>query len=142
MRGTSIERTIAEAKKKGLRPGRVKGSDRIELTKGKDKRLEIITWEEYEATLKRRGLRTRDSGGWTKMKKKGGWSGGSKTRRGPSSAEIRASLKFRLISPTEVDLLVLPRLAASAVVELLAESAGNGDVTLDSLLESVRGSEP
>jgi len=58
------------ASKKGLKPGRVKGTDGIQFTKGRNARLEIITWDEFETTLKRRKLQVYESGGWMKIMKK------------------------------------------------------------------------
>ena len=58
------------AKRKRLKPGRVKGTDGIQFTKGRNDRLEIITWDEFESTLKRRRLQVYESGGWMKIMKK------------------------------------------------------------------------
>ncbi|MEE9490433.1 MAG: hypothetical protein V3V91_08360 [Thermoplasmata archaeon] len=58
------------AKKKGLKPGRVKGTDGIQFTKGRNARLEIITWDEFENTLSKRKLQVYESGGWMKIMKK------------------------------------------------------------------------
>ncbi|MCJ2556036.1 MAG: hypothetical protein LN415_02885 [Candidatus Thermoplasmatota archaeon] len=58
------------AKKKGLKPGRVKGTDGIQFTKGRNARLEIITWDEFESTLSKRKLQVYESGGWMKIMKK------------------------------------------------------------------------
>ena len=58
------------AKKKGLKPGSVKGTNGIQFTKGSNDRLEIIQWDEFEKTLKQRGLAVFESGGWMKIMKK------------------------------------------------------------------------
>ena len=58
------------AGKKGLKPGRVKGTDGIQFTKGKNSRLQIIDWEEFEKTLGKRKLAIYESGGWMKIMKK------------------------------------------------------------------------
>ena len=58
------------AKKKGLKPGRVKGTEGIQFTKGDNARLEIISWDEFEKTLKNRKLAVYESGGWMKIMKK------------------------------------------------------------------------
>jgi len=58
------------AKKKGLKPGRVKGTEGIQFTKGKNARLMIISWDEFEKTLKNRKLAVFESGGWMKIMKK------------------------------------------------------------------------
>jgi len=58
------------AKKKGLKPGRVKGTEGIQFTKGKNARLMIISWDEFEKTLRMRKLAVFESGGWMKIMKK------------------------------------------------------------------------
>jgi len=58
------------AKKKGLKPGRVKGTNGIQFTKGKNSRLEVIDWDMFETTLKKRKLAIYESGGWMKIMKK------------------------------------------------------------------------
>ena len=60
-------RQIAE--NKGLKPGRVKGTDGVQFTKGNNDRLEIISWEELQDALSRRGLAISESGGWMKIMK-------------------------------------------------------------------------
>lgn len=55
------------AKNKGLLPGRVKGTDGVQFTKGRNERVEVITWEEFEAALFKRGLGIYESGGWMKL---------------------------------------------------------------------------
>ena len=58
------------AKKKGLKPGRVKGTEGIQFTKGNNARLEIVSWDEFEKTLKKRKLSVYESGGWMKIMKR------------------------------------------------------------------------
>lgn len=58
------------ATRKRLKPGRVKGTKGIQFTKGKNNRLEVIDWDEFEATLKKRKLAIFESGGWMKIMKK------------------------------------------------------------------------
>ncbi len=58
------------AKKKGLKPGRVKGTNGVQFTKGSNSRLEIIDWSEFETTLGKRKLAIYESGGWMKIMKK------------------------------------------------------------------------
>jgi hypothetical protein len=70
MEPISLDRAIRIAKRKGLKPGRVKGTNGIQFTKGRNKRLEIIDWNEFEKTLKRRRLQVFESGGWMKIMKK------------------------------------------------------------------------
>ena len=70
MEPVSIEAAIEKAKKKGLRPGRVKGTDGIQFTKGRNDRIEVITWDEFRTTLADRKLEVYDSGGFMKIMKK------------------------------------------------------------------------
>lgn len=70
MQPITPDKAMEIAKRKRLKPGRVKGTDGIQFTKGKNDRLEIITWEEFESTLKRRRLQVYESGGWMKIMKK------------------------------------------------------------------------
>lgn len=70
MEAISVDRAIRIAKRKGLKPGRVKGTNGIQFTKGRNRRLEIIDWEEFEKTLRRRRLQIYESGGWMKIMKK------------------------------------------------------------------------
>ena len=55
------------AGRKGLKPGRVKGTNGIQFTKGGNSRLEVIDWNEFESTLSRKGLQIYESGGWMKI---------------------------------------------------------------------------
>src|SRR2546425_4080528 len=64
MEPVSIEEAIEKAKKKGLRPGRVKGTDGIQFTKGRNNRIEVITWDEFRSTLADRQLEVFDSNGF------------------------------------------------------------------------------
>lgn len=61
-------KTIAGTK--GLKPGRVKGTERIQFTKGSNNRLDVITWDEFEKALETRELSVYESGGWMKIMKK------------------------------------------------------------------------
>lgn len=70
MEPISVDRAIRIAKRKGLKPGRVKGTNGIQFTKGRNRRLEIIDWEEFEKTLRRRRLQIYESGGWMKIMKR------------------------------------------------------------------------
>jgi len=71
MEQISVNKAKEIAKKKGLKPGRVKGTNGIQFTKGSNDRLEIIQWDEFEKTLDKRGLGVFESGGWMKIMKKG-----------------------------------------------------------------------
>lgn len=70
MEPISVEKAIEIAQKKGLKPGRVKGTDGIQFTKGRNDRLEIIDWDEFRRTLNKRRLQVYESGGWMKIMKK------------------------------------------------------------------------
>jgi hypothetical protein len=70
MEEISIDAAKKIASKKGLKPGRVKGTQGIQFTKGKNDRLEVIDWAEFEKTLKSRRLAVYESGGWMKIMKK------------------------------------------------------------------------
>jgi len=70
MEPISTDRAKEIAKKKGLKPGRVKGTNGVQFTKGRNARLEIINWVEFESTLKKRRLQVFESGGWMKIMKK------------------------------------------------------------------------
>jgi len=54
---------------KGLKPGRVKGTNGIQFTKGNNERLEIISWAEFNQSLAARKLAIYESGGWMKIMK-------------------------------------------------------------------------
>jgi len=55
------------ASNKGLKPGRVKGTDGVQFTKGNNDRLEIISWNEFRQSLVARNLAVYESGGWMKI---------------------------------------------------------------------------
>ena len=57
------------AQNKGLKPGKVKGTSGVQFTKGKNDRLSVITWDEFETVLKQRKLAIYESGGWMKIMK-------------------------------------------------------------------------
>ena len=44
-------------------------ADGVQFTKGKNQRLDVITWDEFEAALKKRKLAIYESGGWMKIMK-------------------------------------------------------------------------
>ncbi len=70
MEPVSVEAAIEKAKKKGLRPGRVRGTDGIQFTKGRNNRIEVITWEEFRDTLAERRLEVFESSGFMKIMKR------------------------------------------------------------------------
>ena len=69
MEPISMEKAKKIANNKGLKPGRVKGTDGVQFTKGKNQRLDVITWDEFEAALAKRKLAIYESGGWMKIMK-------------------------------------------------------------------------
>ncbi|MBA3046674.1 MAG: hypothetical protein KKH41_07185 [Candidatus Thermoplasmatota archaeon] len=70
MEAISVDKAIEIAKRKNLKPGRVKGTKGVQFTKGKNPRLETIDWEEFKRTLSARKLQVYESGGWMKIMKK------------------------------------------------------------------------
>ncbi len=70
MEPVSIEDAIEKAKKKGLRPGRVKGTDGIQFTKGRNNRIDVISWDDFRSTLAERQLEVYESSGFMKIMKK------------------------------------------------------------------------
>ncbi len=72
MEPISIESAREKARKAGLKPGRVKGTDgAIQFTKGRNTRIEIISWEEFTDVLHKRNLHVCESNGFLKIMKKG-----------------------------------------------------------------------
>ncbi len=70
MEPVTVEDAIEKAKKKGLRPGRVKGTDGIQFTKGRNNRIEVISWDDFRNTLAERKLEVYESSGFMKIMKK------------------------------------------------------------------------
>lgn len=58
------------ATEKSLKPGRVVGTSGVQFTKGNNKRLEVIGWNDFEDALSKRGLAIYESKGWMKIMKK------------------------------------------------------------------------
>ena len=69
MEPISVERAIEIAKRKGLKPGLVKGTDGIQFTNGKNNRLQVVDWETFKKLLSERKLQVYESGGWMKIQK-------------------------------------------------------------------------
>jgi hypothetical protein len=69
MERIDLEKAKTIAKNKGLKPGKVKGTSGIQFTKGKNNRLDVIDWAEFEKILKERKLAIYESGGWMKIMK-------------------------------------------------------------------------
>ncbi len=70
MEEISFENAKKIATTKGLKPGRVKGTEGIQFTRGSNNRLEVIDWDEFETTMKTRKLAVYESGGWMKIMKR------------------------------------------------------------------------
>jgi hypothetical protein len=69
MEPISVEKAMEIARKKGIKPGRVKDTNGVQFTKGRNPRLEIIDWDEFKSTLSKRRLAVFESGGWMKIMK-------------------------------------------------------------------------
>ena len=69
MERIDLEKAKTIAKNKGLKPGKVKGTSGIQFTKGKNNRLDVMEWAEFEKILKERKLAIYESGGWMKIMK-------------------------------------------------------------------------
>ena len=69
MEPISVERAIEIAKRKGLKPGLVKGTDGIQFTNGKNNRLQVVDWEMFKKVIAERKLQVYESGGWMKIQK-------------------------------------------------------------------------
>ena len=67
MEKITIEKARVIASNRGLKPGRVKGTDGVQFTKGKNNRLDVIGWDDFEVALKERKLAVYESGGWMKI---------------------------------------------------------------------------
>jgi hypothetical protein len=67
MEPISVDKAKSIAGRKGLKPGRVKGTNGIQFTKGGNSRLEVISWDEFERTLGSKRLQIYESGGWMKI---------------------------------------------------------------------------
>jgi len=54
---------------KGLKPGKVLGTNGVQFTKGKNPRIEVIDWGQFEDLLNEKGLAVYESDGWMKIMK-------------------------------------------------------------------------
>lgn len=71
MEKIDMKKAMEIAKKKGLMPGLVEGTDdAIQFTKGKNKRIKQIDWEEFEKIMKEKKLAVYESKGWMKIMKR------------------------------------------------------------------------
>ncbi len=65
-----LERARNIAEDKGLKPGRVLGSDGVQFTWGDDSRIKVIDWKEFERELGERGLAIYESAGFMRIMKR------------------------------------------------------------------------
>jgi len=70
MRDVSFDTVKEIASKKGLKPGKIKGTEELQITKGGNPRVEVIDWPEFEGIMSKKGLTVRESGGFMKIMKK------------------------------------------------------------------------
>jgi len=70
MEPITVETAIEKAKKKGLKPGRVRGTGGVQFTKGRNNRIDVIDWDEFRRTLADRRLQVFESSGFMKIMKK------------------------------------------------------------------------
>ncbi len=70
MEPVSVESAIEKAKKKGLRPGRVRGTSGIRFTRGRNKAIEVISWDEFRDVVRKRRLQVYQSSGSLKVMEK------------------------------------------------------------------------
>jgi len=70
MEPISVESAIEKAKKKGLKPGRVRGSAGVQFTKGRNPRIEVIDWDEFRRAITDRRLQVFESSGFMKIMKR------------------------------------------------------------------------
>jgi hypothetical protein len=55
------------ASKKGLKPARVKGTEKVQFTKGRNANVQPVDWTEFETLLSKRHLGVYESGGFMKI---------------------------------------------------------------------------
>lgn len=67
MQPISIERAMEIAKRQGLKPALVRGTERVQFTNGKNRRLAVIDWDRFREILEKRKLQVHESGGWMKI---------------------------------------------------------------------------
>jgi len=67
----SVEKAKEIAKKKGLKPGKVRGEKTaVQLTKGRSDRIDIISWDEFEGILIKKKLAIWEESGFMRIMKK------------------------------------------------------------------------
>ncbi|MCD6461930.1 MAG: hypothetical protein J7L61_04220 [Thermoplasmata archaeon] len=67
MREISLDEAKKIATSKKLKPGKVKGTNGIQFTKGNNERIQEISWDEFGKLLKDKKLAIYESGGWMKI---------------------------------------------------------------------------
>jgi len=70
LREIDLEEAKRIAAQRGLLPSKVKGTSTLRFSNGRNDRLEIIDWSEFERILTHRQLSIFESGGWMKLMKK------------------------------------------------------------------------
>jgi hypothetical protein len=70
IREIDLEEAKRIATSRGLLPSRVRGTSTLRFSNGRNDRLEIIDWTEFERILTRRQLGIYESGGWMKLMKR------------------------------------------------------------------------
>lgn len=70
MEPISIEHAKRIAAQKRLMPGKVRGTNGIQFTRGNNSRIQPISWDEFERLLRQRGLQVYESSGWMKIMKR------------------------------------------------------------------------
>lgn len=70
MEPISIEQAKRIAAQKRLMPGKVRGTNGIQFTRGNNSRIQPISWDEFERLLRQRGLQVYESSGWMKIMKR------------------------------------------------------------------------
>jgi len=70
LREIDLEEAKRIAVSRGILPSRVRGTSTLRFSNGRNDRLEIIDWTEFERILTRRQLGIYESGGWMKLMKR------------------------------------------------------------------------
>ena len=70
LREIGIDEARSIAERKGLVPGRVRGTEQVRFTSGNNERLDVIDWTTFEETVRKRNLAVYESGGWMKLMRK------------------------------------------------------------------------
>ncbi|MEM2869231.1 MAG: hypothetical protein QW379_02255 [Thermoplasmata archaeon] len=70
LREITLQEAMTIAQKKGLRPGKVRGTTRVQFTRGKNYRIEVVDWSFFRTCLKKRGLAIYEDEGFLKLMKR------------------------------------------------------------------------